>query len=116
MAFPLDLNETAGIPTSQVLHTLMESLQAKKDVYGYLVSGYPRHLRDVAVYSEKIGRIDGVILLNWTLVSLERQIEYGARLGEIDLEMAKVELRNFKKNVVPVAQYFDYKQLLYVVS
>ncbi len=63
----------------------------------------------------QIGRIDGVILLNWTLTSLERQIEYGARQGEIDLEMAKIELRNFRRNVIPVAEYFDYKQLLYVV-
>ena len=28
----------------------------------------------------------------------------------------KAELRNFRRNVIPVAEYFDYKQLLYVVS
>ena len=57
-----------------------------------------------------------MILLNWTVNTLERQVEYGARQGEIDLEQAKTELRNFRQNVLPVAEYFDYKQLLYVVS
>ena len=49
-------------------------------------------------------------------MSLERQIEYGARLGEIELDTARLELKNFRKYVIPVAEYFDYKQLLYVVS
>ncbi len=50
----IDLNDTSGIPTRQVLHILMSSLKRGKNVYGYVVSGYPRHLRDVAVYSEKV--------------------------------------------------------------
>ncbi len=56
-----------------------------------------------------------MILLNWTLSSLERQIEYGARLGEIDLDLAKIEFRNFRENGQAIANYYDYKQLLYVV-
>ncbi len=48
-----DLDDTSGIPTDQVLHTLMTSMHRRKNVYGYVVSGYPRHLRDVAVYSER---------------------------------------------------------------
>ena len=57
-----------------------------------------------------------MILLNWDDATLERQIEYGVKMGEIELEAAKAELRNFRRNVIPVAEYFDYKQLLYVVS
>ncbi len=57
-----------------------------------------------------------MILLNWQDSTLETQIEYGAKIGEIELEAAKNELSNFKRNVIPVAEYFDYKQLLYVVS
>ena len=64
----------------------------------------------------QIGRLDGVILLNWDDSTLERQIEYGVKMGEIEFEAAKAELRNFRRNVIPVAEYFDYKQLLYVVS
>jgi len=30
--------------------------------------------------------------------------------------MAKGELKNFKRNIASVAEYFDYKGLLYVVS
>ena len=57
-----------------------------------------------------------MILLNWDDSTLERQIEYGVKMGEIEFEAAKAELRNFRRNVIPVAEYFDYKQLLYVVS
>ena len=67
-------------------------------------------------YPSQIGRLDGVILLNWDDSTLERQIEYGVKMGEIEFEAAKAELRNFRRNVIPVAEYFDYKQLLYVVS
>ena len=63
----------------------------------------------------QIGRLDGVILLDWLDITLERQIEYGSKEGQIDLDMAKLELRNFRKNVIPGAEYFDYKRLLYVV-
>ncbi len=85
------------------------------DVKALLVSGYPRSLKDATLYLETVGRADGVILLNWTQSRLERQIEYGAGLGHIDLDTAKVELENFGKQTVPVAEFFDYKQLLYVV-
>ena len=73
-------------------------------------------MRDTSEYLELVGRVDGVILLNWHLNTLERQIEYGAQLGEVTLAVAKVELGNFKKHVIPVAEFFDYKQLLYLVT
>jgi hypothetical protein len=59
--------------------------------------------------------VDGVILLNWQDSTLEKQIEYGAKIGEIELGQARSELGNFRRNAIPVAEYFDYKQLLYVV-
>ena len=37
----------------------------------------------------QIGRLDGVILLNWDDSTLERQIEYGVKMGEIEFEAAK---------------------------
>ena len=39
--------------------------------------------------SPQIGRLDGVILLNWDDSTLERQIEYGVKMGEIEFEAAK---------------------------
>ena len=36
-------------------------------------------------------------------------------MGGIDIDAAKTELKAFKKHVIPVAEYFDYKRLLYVV-
>ena len=73
-------------------------------------------MRDTSEYLELVGRVDGVILLNWHLNTLERQIEYGAQLGEVELAAAKVELGNFKKHVIPVAEFFDHKQILHLVT
>ena len=81
-----------------------------------LSPGYPRNMHDTSEYLELDGKVDGVILLNWHLNTLERQIEYGAQLGEVDLAAAKVELINFKKQVIPVAEFFDTKQLLHLVT
>ena len=109
------MTDAGLIPTSKVTDTLANAFSARPEAQGYVVSGYPRNMRDVADYLEKIGRLDGVILLDWLDITLERQIEYGAKEGQIDLDQAKLELRNFRKNVIPGAEYFDYKQLLYVV-
>ena len=70
---------------------------------------------DTSEYLEMVGRVDAVILLNWHLETLEQQIEYGAQLGEVSLDMAKVELNNFKKHVLSVAEFFDSKQMLFLV-
>lgn len=47
---------------------------------------------------------------------LERQIDYGAKLGHVVLSLAKMELNNFYKNVMPVADYFDQREMLHAVS
>jgi hypothetical protein len=47
---------------------------------------------------------------------LERQIDYGAKLGHVVLSLAKMELNNFYKNVMPVADYFDQRGMLHAVS
>lgn len=78
----------------------------------YLISGYPRNMRDVVEYSEKIQMINGVILISWRQKVLERQIDYGAKLGQVVLSLAKMELNNFYKNVVPVAEYFAQSKML----
>ena len=39
-----------------------------------------------------------------------------AKHGVVDLSDAKLELQHFKNQGIPVAEYFDFKQLLYVVS
>lgn len=60
--------------------------------------------------------INGVILISWRQKVLERQIDYGAKLGQVVLSLAKMELNNFYKNVVPVAEYFAQSKMLIRVS
>lgn len=120
----------------------------------FLISGYPRSMRDVVEYSEKvidtgtffssdfsrvrrfqIQVINGVVLISWRQAVLQRQIDYGAKLGhgeyifddlprvfmellfsEVVLSLAKMELDNFFKSVMPVADYFDQSDMLQAVS
>lgn len=51
----------------------------------------------------------------WQQKVLERQIDYGAKLGHVVLSLAKMELANFYKNVMPVAEYFDQRGMLLTV-
>ena len=46
---------------------------------------------------------------------LQKQIDYGAKLGHVVLSLAKMELENFFKNVMPVADYFDQSDMLMAV-
>jgi hypothetical protein len=54
--------------------------------------------------------------VSWRQKVLERQIDYGAKLGHVVLSLAKMELNNFYKNVMPVADYFDQRGMLHAVS
>lgn len=47
---------------------------------------------------------------------LQKQIDYGVKLGQVVLSLAKMELDNFYKNVIPVSEYFDQSGLLSVVN
>lgn len=47
---------------------------------------------------------------------LQKQIDYGAKLGHVVLSLAKMELDNFFKNVIPVADYFDQSGILTSVN
>lgn len=60
--------------------------------------------------------INGVILISWRQAVLQKQIDYGAKLGHVVLSLAKMELDNFFKNVMPVADYFDQSDMLMAVS
>lgn len=60
--------------------------------------------------------INGVILVSWRQAVLQKQIDYGARLGHVVLSLAKMELDNFFKNVMPVADYYDQSDMLIAVS
>lgn len=64
----------------------------------------------------KIQVINGVILVSWRQAVLQKQIDYGARLGHVVLSLAKMELDNFFKNVMPVADYYDQSDMLIAVS
>ena len=73
-------------------------------------------MSDTCAFIESVGRPEGFILLNWQIPTLERQIEYGAQLGEVDLNIAKQELEIFRKQGIPVAEFFNSKQMLSLVA
>lgn len=60
--------------------------------------------------------MNGVVLVSWRQEILERQIDYGAQLGHVILGLARMELQNFYRNVMPVAEYFDQSGMLIAVS
>nr|CAI5852537.1 unnamed protein product [Callosobruchus analis] len=104
------------LSSKTVTEVLMLEMKMSPNAKTYLVSGYPRNMRDVVEYSEKIQIVQGVILISWRQKVLERQIDYGAKLGQVVLSLARMELNNFYKNVIPVAEYFDQSNMLISVS
>ncbi|KAG6454001.1 hypothetical protein O3G_MSEX008459 [Manduca sexta] len=111
-----DMQDFGTLSSKTVTEVLMLEMKMAPTAKTYLVSGYPRSMRDVAEYSDKIQTITGVILVSWRQRVLERQIEYGARLGHVVLSLARMELANFYKNVMPVADYFDQTNMLIAVN
>ena len=49
-------------------------------IFVFCFEGYPRSMRDTSEYYELFGRVDAVILINWHLYTLERQIHNGAKV------------------------------------
>ncbi|CAK1549605.1 unnamed protein product [Leptosia nina] len=111
-----DMQDFGTLSSKTVTEVLMLEMKMAPTAKSYLVSGYPRSMRDVAEYSDKIQTVSGVILVSWRQRVLERQIEYGARLGHVVLGLARMELNNFYKNVMPVADYFDQSNMLLAVN
>ncbi|KAL5284920.1 hypothetical protein ACFFRR_006936 [Megaselia abdita] len=111
-----DLQDFSQLPSKTVTEVLMLEMKMAPAAKAYLISGYPRSMRDVVEYSEKIQVINGIILISWRKSVLQKQIDYGAKLGHVVLSLAKMELDNFFKNVMPVADYFDQSDLLIAVN
>ncbi|XP_062548204.1 uncharacterized protein LOC134213291 isoform X2 [Armigeres subalbatus] len=111
-----DMQDFSQLSSRTVTEVLMLEMKMSPAAKTYLVSGYPRSMRDVVEYSEKIQVINGVILISWRQTILQRQIDYGAKLGHVVLSLAKMELENFFKNVMPVADYFDQSDMLIAIN
>ncbi|XP_047118497.1 adenylate kinase isoenzyme 5 [Schistocerca piceifrons] len=111
-----DMKDFGHLSSKTVTEVLMLEMKMAPAAKTYLVSGYPRSMRDVVEYTEKIQIVNGVILVSWRQKVLERQIEYGAKLGHVVLSLARMELNNFYKHVMPVADYFDQRGMLYAVN
>lgn len=71
--------------------------------------------RIILLVCEQVQRVDGVILLDWSDRSLERQIQLGAKTGDIDINLARFEMNNYRSNIIPVAQFFDQQGQLHIV-
>ena len=82
-----DSNNTDVLPTRQATATLMSVMKNKPEAQGFVISGgdsnwislpnsdrlgYPTSMRDTSEFLELVGRVDGVILINWHLYTLER--------------------------------------------
>ncbi|XP_034944500.1 adenylate kinase isoenzyme 5 [Chelonus insularis] len=111
-----DMQDFSLLSSKTVAEVLMLEMKMSPNAKTFLVSGYPRNMRDVVEYSEKIQIVNGVILVSWKQEVLERQIDYGAQLGHVILSLARMELRNFYRNVMPVAEYFDRSGVLVEVN
>ncbi|XP_049831409.1 uncharacterized protein LOC126272536 isoform X2 [Schistocerca gregaria] len=114
--YAIDMKDFGHLSSKTVTEVLMLEMKMAPAAKTYLVSGYPRSMRDVVEYTEKIQIVNGVILVSWRQKVLERQIEYGAKLGHVVLSLARMELNNFYKHVMPVADYFDQRGMLYAVN
>ncbi|ODM96608.1 Adenylate kinase isoenzyme 5, partial [Orchesella cincta] len=112
-----DFGQITSASLIQMLQMEMKLASSSMNVKsGFIISGYPRSMRDVVEYERKVNRVDRVILLNWHLKILEKQIEYGSQLGDTVLQLARMELKNYSKHVLPVAEYFDQLKKLAVVD
>ena len=110
----LGLTEALQVPPRDTSDILLAHIRRRKaNSKAFVISAYPRYSSDLVHYND---RLDGVILINWHDAAIKSQIEYGAQTGQIKLDTAKTEWRHYKRHVIPVAEYFDVKQMLYVVS
>ncbi|RZC14242.1 adenylate kinase isoenzyme 5, partial [Asbolus verrucosus] len=111
-----DMQDFGLLSSKTVTEVLMLEMKMAPTAKTYLVSGFPRNMRDVVEYSEKIQMLNGAIMISWRQKVLERQIDYGAKLGQVVLSLARMELNNFYKNVMPVADYFDQSNMLISIN
>ncbi|XP_063914034.1 adenylate kinase isoenzyme 5 [Zophobas morio] len=111
-----DMQDFGLLSSKTVTEVLMLEMKMAPAAKTYLVSGFPRNMRDVVEYSEKIQMLSGAIMISWRQKVLERQIDYGAKLGQVVLSLARMELNNFYKNVMPVADYFDQSNMLISIN
>ena len=75
-----DNRNTNTLTTRQISATLMSAMNDSSNSKGFIISGYPRSMRDTSEYLELFGRVDAVVLINWHLYTLERQIQNGAKV------------------------------------
>ncbi|XP_066582950.1 adenylate kinase isoenzyme 5 isoform X2 [Prorops nasuta] len=111
-----DMQDFGQLSSKTVTEVLMLEMKMSPGAKVFLVSGYPRSMRDVVEYAEKIKIVNGVILVSWRQEVLERQIDFGAQLGHVIIGLARMELQNFYRNVMPVAEYFDQSGLLIEIN
>ncbi|KAG5675852.1 hypothetical protein PVAND_005721 [Polypedilum vanderplanki] len=111
-----DMQDFSKLPSKTVTEVLMLEMKMSPAAKAYLISGYPRSMRDVVEYSEKIQVLNGVILISWRQSVLKKQIDFGAKLGHVVLSLAKMELENFFKSVMPVADFYDQSSLLVAIN
>ena len=65
---------------------------------------------------EQVNLLDAVILLDWSDRSLEKQVKLGAKTGDINPDLARVEITNYRSNIIPIAHFFDQQSNLHVVN
>jgi uncharacterized membrane protein YjgN (DUF898 family) len=105
LSFFPDMQDFSKLPSKTVTEVLMLEMKMSPAAKAYLISGYPRSMRDVVEYTEKvcvpqsvinsagliaiipitqIQVLNGVILISWRQSVLKKQIDFGAKLGHGD--------------------------------
>ncbi|KAG8325278.1 hypothetical protein J6590_071936 [Homalodisca vitripennis] len=84
------MKDFGQLSSKTVTEVLMLEIKMAPAAKAYLVSGYPRNMRDVVEYSNKIQIVSGVILVAWREKVLERQIFCGAKLGHVVLGLTRM--------------------------
>ncbi|CAG0882831.1 unnamed protein product [Cyprideis torosa] len=101
------------ISPSVLVGMVMMEMVMSPEAEVFVITGFPRNMDDLMDYAQKIVRVDGAVLIDWEEESLKRQVEYGAKLGEVDFKVAMRELQQFFENVIPVTHFLKNKKLLH---
>ncbi|KAL5011338.1 hypothetical protein ScPMuIL_009889 [Solemya velum] len=106
-------------PEELTVEVLVNTLKQHKNAKGFIIEGYPRTMKQVEEYEKLVGRVDLVFLLDCEeYYCTQRLLRRGAETGRPDDNIHAIakRLASFKKNVLPVAKYYEDKGCLVVLD
>ncbi|KAG7329699.1 hypothetical protein KOW79_005921 [Hemibagrus wyckioides] len=116
--FLRDLLETGRqLPEDTLLDLLCESMESTvRQGKGFLVSGFPRDLRQAEEYDVKMGQPSAVLLLDCSASTMTRRLQQrtlsSLRPTDGRHREARLRVESFCSSVTPVASHYDSLRLL----